>query len=170
MTTELGRGYGSEVKPEHLLSFSAEQEAWCRATLAEIQALEQINLGTLEEKAPQAFAQLLNDAEGQPPRQFLEQHEGGLTSYLGELTLWCRQQLKEAEARPRLLQIAAQVRDRGMVLPPEALELLSRYQTTLDNQLYKALRALREVQEWRLKTIEPAAAPSDGMAPLVEAA
>ena len=41
------------------------------------------------------------------------------------------------------------------MLPAGTLEILSRYQTTLDNQLYKALRALREAQEWRLKTIEP---------------
>lgn len=31
---------------------------------------------------------------------------------------------------------------------------MARYQTTLDNQLYKALRAFREAQEWRLKTLE----------------
>ena len=36
---------------------------------------------------------------------------------------------------------------------------MSRYQTTLDNQLYKALRALREAQEWRLRTLEQSAGP-----------
>ena len=40
------------------------------------------------------------------------------------------------------------------MLPERALMLFTRYQTTLDNQIYKALRALREAQEWRLKTIE----------------
>jgi hypothetical protein len=39
-------------------------------------------------------------------------------------------------------------------LPNDAIEIFSRYQTTLDNQLYKALRALREAQEWRLKTLD----------------
>lgn len=33
---------------------------------------------------------------------------------------------------------------------------LSRYQTMLDNELYKALRALREAQHWRQKTIDSA--------------
>ncbi len=32
---------------------------------------------------------------------------------------------------------------------------MARYQTTLDNQLFKLLKALREAQEWRMKTIEP---------------
>ena len=39
------------------------------------------------------------------------------------------------------------------------LEVFSRYQTTLDNQLYKSLRALRDAQEWRLKTIEGSSVP-----------
>jgi hypothetical protein len=38
---------------------------------------------------------------------------------------------------------------------------MARYQTTLDNQLYKALRAYREAQEWRFKTLEHVA---DGLA------
>ena len=61
-----------------------------------------------------------------------------------------------------MLALAEQVRTQRLVLPEDALVLLSRYQTTLDNQLFKLLRALREAQEWRLKTIEaaPATAPS----------
>jgi hypothetical protein len=50
--------------------------------------------------------------------------------------------------------MAETVRARASVLPAGTLEILARYQTTLDNQLFKALRALREAQEWRLKTIE----------------
>ena len=32
--------------------------------------------------------------------------------------------------------------------------MLSKYQIMLDNELYKALKALREAQEWRMKAIE----------------
>ena len=32
---------------------------------------------------------------------------------------------------------------------PTQTDLLSRYQTALDNDLYKALKALREAQAWR---------------------
>jgi hypothetical protein len=35
-------------------------------------------------------------------------------------------------------------------LIPHADDLLSRYQTSLDNELYKAIRALRDAQAWRL--------------------
>ena len=61
-----------------------------------------------------------------------------------------------AKARPHILTLAEQVKAKRLVLPADALELLARYQTTLDNQLYKSLRALREAQEWLLKTLQPA--------------
>jgi hypothetical protein len=41
-----------------------------------------------------------------------------------------------------------------LVLPADTLDVFARYQTTLDNQLFKALRVLRETQDWRLKTLE----------------
>ena len=113
------------------------------------------NLRSLETAAPTVYDQLLTDADGDTPEKFLAGHSGGLTGYIAELTLWCRKELREAETRPKLLAVAEQVRARASVLPAGTLEILSRYQTTLDNQLYKALRALREAQEWRLKTIEP---------------
>jgi hypothetical protein len=59
------------------------------------------------------------------------------------------------------------VRAKQLVLPLDALQLMSRYQSTLDNQLYKALRALREAQAWRLKTLE---AVADRASETVEAA
>jgi hypothetical protein len=37
---------------------------------------------------------------------------------------------------------------------PPAAENLSRYQAALDNEWYKAMRAFREAQSYRLKTIE----------------
>jgi hypothetical protein len=33
-------------------------------------------------------------------------------------------------------------------------EALERYQASLDNQLFKAVKELRQLQEWRLKTLE----------------
>jgi hypothetical protein len=36
----------------------------------------------------------------------------------------------------------------------DVLDLFTRYQVSLDNQLYKALRALREAEDWRLKSLD----------------
>ncbi|MGE0766242.1 MAG: hypothetical protein AB7L90_07230 [Hyphomicrobiaceae bacterium] len=155
VSTELGRGYSSEIKLADLQPFSADREAWCKTAMAEIEALEEIDLRSLEASAPTVYDQLLTDADGDTAEKFLAGHTGGLTGYIAELTIWCRKELREAETRPKLLAITEQVRARASVLPAGTLEVLSRYQTTLDNQLFKALRALREAQEWRLKTIEP---------------
>lgn len=59
----------------------------------------------------------------------------------------------QAHARRTLiLQIADLVKS-NLSLPANH-ELFSRYQTALDNELYRAIRALREAQEWRLKTLD----------------
>ncbi len=81
---------------------------------------------------------------------------GGLTGYLAELLLWCRGSLVEAGERPHVLELAKHVMAKRLVLPADTLQLMARYQSTLDNQLYKALRALRDTQEWRLKTLDGA--------------
>lgn len=42
---------------------------------------------------------------------------------------------------------------------PDAPDVLARYQSALDNDLYKAMRALREAQSWRLAHLEAVAEP-----------
>lgn len=156
VSSELGRSYGSEVKQDDLAPFDAESEAWSRDAIAEIESLEVIDIRSLEQRAPLVFAQLESAAEEdeEDPATFADGHKDGLTGYITELLLWCHKQLREAEARPHIMALAEQVRAKRLVLPAETLELLARYQTTLDNQLYKALKALREAQEWRLKTLD----------------
>ena len=103
--------------------------------------------------------------------KYVELYEGGLTGFVANLLQWCREQQREAVARPQILALAEQIRAKRLVLPTSTLELMARYQTTLDNQLFKLLRALREAQEWRFKTIEPAPhSPGDDLEPLNQAA
>ena len=163
VSSELERRYDSLLQPEDLAEFDEGQAEWCRAVIAEIEGLEAVDLRTVETQAPLVFEQFRSDIseDVEEPEAFLASHKGGLTGYLAELLLWCRGRLKEAEERPQVLELANQVRATRLVLPAESLELMSRYQSTLDNQLYKALRALRDAQEWRLKTLEGAATASE---------
>lgn len=156
VSSELGRSYGSEIKEASLTPFDSDQEQWCRKVIEEIDRLGEIDVRTLEQLAPHVFAQLKSNAEEdhEDVASHVESFKGGITGYVSELLVWCHEQLKTAEQRPRVLALAEQVRAKRLVLPKDTLELLSRYQTTLDNQLYKSLKALREAQEWRLKTIE----------------
>jgi hypothetical protein len=122
-----------------------------------LDALDTLDLPSLERQAPLVFAQIQSSAEEdtEPVAKFIAGHKGGLEGYIVELRLWRREQLRHAEARPHILALAEQVRAKRLVLAADTLDVLARYQTTLDNQLYKGLRALREAQEWRLKTLEP---------------
>jgi hypothetical protein len=151
---------GGDVKPDDLVPFDADHARWCQDVVAEIEAADEIDLRSLQQRAPLIYAQLLTDADDEDLATFTAAHDGGLTGYMGELLLYCRKKLREAEARPRLLAIAAQVRSKRLMLPADALELLARYQSSLDNQMFKLLRALRDAQEWRLKTLEPTGRPA----------
>lgn len=158
-SSELGSSFGSEITHESLQAVDEEQVEWSGKIIAEIEGLEQIDLRSLEQIAPGVFGQLTSDAEEdkESTAMFVENHKGGLTGYIADLLLWCQEQQQEAATRPQILAIAEQVRAKRLVLPSDTLELLARYQTTLDNQLFKLLKALREAQEWRLETIEPVA-------------
>jgi DNA anti-recombination protein RmuC len=57
------------------------------------------------------------------------------------------------------LQSVLDVYRQSRLLADDA-ERIGRYQSTLDNELYKALRALREAQTWRLRTIEASSTES----------
>jgi hypothetical protein len=156
LSTELKRGYGSELKEGDLQPFDQDRVAWCNTVIAEIEGLEHIDPDSLPKLAPTLVEQLQSDADegGESVEAFLASHKDGLTGFVAELLTWCHEQLNEAEQRPRVLALAEDVKSTRSILPPEALEVFSRYQTTLDNQLIKGLRALREAQEWRMKTLD----------------
>lgn len=146
----------SDIREEHLAPFCPNQISWCKSVVAEIEALGAITLDTLETDAPLVHRQLLSDAEEdqESPEDYAAQFDDGLTGFVSDLYEWCQKQLKEAEQRPKVMALAEQMRHRRLVLPQDQLELFARYQTTLNNQLYKALKAFREAQDWRLKTME----------------
>ena len=162
VSTELGLGFGSELNGDDLTPYDVEQADWCEKVLEEIASLEEldfeIEFNTLPKAAPLFFAQLKSDAEDDRDdiAAYLKDCDDGLSGYAREIAQWCRSELQKAKNRPNVLALADQLRAKRLVLPPETLALFTRYQTTLDNQLYKALRAIRVTQEWRLKTLDVA--------------
>ena len=60
----------------------------------------------------------------------------------------------------RLGQSLQGLRTEAMAIP-DATDTLARYQSSLDNELYKALRALRETQAARRRQLDSDAAPVD---------
>lgn len=162
VSSELGLCFSAELKEDDLAPYDAEDAEWCEKVLEEIAALEEldfeIEFKTLPKAVPLLFAQLKSDAEddGEDIEAYLKDYDKGLSGYATDIARWCREELRKAEKRPHILALADQLRAKRLVLSPDTLALFTRYQTTLDNQLYKALRAFRETQEWRLKTLDVA--------------
>ena len=160
ISSELAVGFGSELKEDDLAPYDAEQAEWCEKVLEEIEALEEldfeIEFQTLPKAAPLFFAQIKSDTEDDDIEAYLKDYDNGLPGYAMYIARWCREELRKAEKRPHVLALADQLRAKRLVLPPDTLALFTRYQTTLDNQLYKALRTFRETQEWRLETLDVA--------------
>ncbi|MEM9355840.1 MAG: hypothetical protein AAGB04_06485 [Pseudomonadota bacterium] len=139
------------VGEDKLRPFCEEQRSWCEKTIAEWQALNEFEIASIKRQAPNIYGQMLEDAEDsfKTVEELIEDQDGGVLKYITELVTWCQEQLAEAVQRAALLELAEQLRTTKLVLPMGQLAVIARYQTTLDNQLYKALRALREAQDWR---------------------
>jgi hypothetical protein len=131
---------------------SAQQD-WCQKVISEYEAAGVLEAGKLEEKCPLIYQQLVQDAGGGKyiPGYIDDHNEHGLLGYVQELIKWCRRQIQDAERYPEVQALTSLAKAK-LGIPWGSLELLSKYQTSLDNQLYKAMKALREAQEWRLET------------------
>ena len=161
VSSELGRDHDSKLSPADLTPDDMDRDEWCRRAISEIESLGEFDIRSLEQRSPMIFGKLKLDAEvsGTDPILFARDHKGGLTGYVDKLYEWCREQVRTSASRSHALLLADQVRAKRLVLPNDTLEVFSRYQTTLDNQLFKTLKALREVQEWRLETLVPVPQP-----------
>ncbi len=130
--------------------------AWCSNVLAEIDQLEMMTLEQIRAGGPLILEEIERNASAdkQSIEVFLGEFNGGLTAFITELARWCREQLREAERRPHLQELAGLVKARAQVPATRQLELLTRYQAMLDNQFYKAIKAFHEVQEQRIRSID----------------
>jgi hypothetical protein len=147
-------GYGDEkITVEDLQPPDQAHYDWCKAVIAEFNGTENLDLNNLAKKAPLIHEQLASDAESD--RESIEDHlsEIGLERYLGELLFWCHTELftleKKVERYPAVVAMSQTAKDK-LSIPWGRLDLLNKYQTALDSQLYKALQ---DAQEWRLKFV-----------------
>lgn len=156
-----GAGLGRDVGEEELRPFDQDCVDWCVKAIAEIEALDEITVEALKSRARHVWQQLKEDAEDdyETPEDLVTAHNDGATGYVMELYTWCKAELRKAEARPKLLALAEQLKQKRLILLLDQLQLFACYQTTLDNQLYKTLKALRDAQDWRLKTLNAVVDP-----------
>ncbi len=162
-----------EVSEQDLVSPDEDdkaQAAWCTQVIAEFDALDQgvlrirNDMTPLSDKAPLIFSQLQRDAEEEDQSMvaYIAKYPGGLAAYTAGLIAWCRNEITKLERRPTIQAVAELVK--SSLSAPIEQDLLSRYQAALDNELYRALKALREAQQWRLQSLDavPEASESTG--------
>lgn len=143
--------FDGTASPAELSEEEQTQAKWCADALAEFAALDDAvldanDLRRLEQAAPLMFGQLTNESaeEGQPVQQYIGTN---LREWAEELEAYCRREQAKLSRKPMVQAVAALVQQKESA--PITNELLCRYQAALDNELYKAIRALREQQEWR---------------------
>ena len=154
-------GFGSEkIEPEDFQPLNQEQIEqldWCKAIIAEYAAADSPNLDNLNQVAPLIHAQLAEDAKSD--KETIKEHlaDTSLSQYIAELIMWCRREaatLEEKQTRQPVLAALADKASEKLRVPWRKLDVLTKYQTTLDNQLYKAMKALREAQDLRIASID----------------
>lgn len=128
--------------------------AACDAWMGEAQMDADQDLATLPERMPRLWALLANELEVDTPEQAGDKILGddgeGLYAWMDSVRDQSIRLLKVVTALQQLRQAALQ---------PRAVDVLSRYQSSLDNDLYKAVRALREAQRHRLEQAALTAKP-----------
>lgn len=112
------------------------------------------DLGYLQTAAPLIYQRLRSDAlsSGLSAEAYLQQYPQPIF-YIGQLVSDCREQLKQFEQQALVGEVAQLVKNKRALPAEKCLKTLAKYQVMLDNELYKAMRALREAQDWRMKTL-----------------
>jgi hypothetical protein len=130
-----------------------EQIAWCKNVIAEIGSLDSYHTASLDDVRPlkDTWGQVERDAEGEAIEVYIASYQGswgsGLSGYLSDLKKWCEDELTRLQTRQECIDIVPVIQDSRSL--PINRELMTRYQVTLDNELYKALEAFRKQQEFR---------------------
>lgn len=132
--------------------------AWCRAALAEAVALNPVAWGdwhAWETVAPSLWRELYKDSGEQGPADYLaEKFDGDSAGYVRFVVNWCRSQIDKAKQSAAIQVAVRAIRDERAVLSGDVADTMGRYAEMLDRELYRAIRALREAQDWRLGALE----------------
>ena len=155
--------FDSDIALTDLTDLTESEKAqieWLEAAISEYKSLldtvlYQSNLNALQRDAASLYGQLVDEADDKGLTidayvAWVNKNDSkGLHLWANNLFTWCNKELANYQRRGEVQQIAEQLRIKQSA--PMHNELLIRYQTALDAELYKAIAALRKQQEWRSK-------------------
>ncbi len=150
----------STAEFEPLSEDDEAQLRWCESVINEKNLINnkiliKSNIGQLKTDAPIIYGQLSDEADRKDLSidEYLNSlnadSDDGFSYWLIELEQWAKKELTRINRRWRVQAIGKQLKDK--LTAPISNELLIRYQTGIDNELYRAIEALRKQQEWRSK-------------------
>jgi hypothetical protein len=154
---ELELSYTSrELKESDLIPFEAKHYQWCETILGELDGLfEQtsLDLNKIKDIAPHVYQQLQNDAQdlALSPVKFLQNFEQPF-DYFDEIRDYCLKEIQKKHQHQMVSAVAELVKSKSVILKEKLRDSLCKYQVMLDNELYKAMKALRDAQEWRMQS------------------
>jgi len=153
---QLGAILGSDSKLIEVVLAGEKEELYrtLHAELTQALAAPLIDLEILRAEYPRIWLNLQSSAKASAGVEayLAKSHQGSAVSYLHRLL----ETVKPAVAAYEYMQVQ---RDASSM--PAAPELMARYQAAIDNDLYKAMRALRDAQRFRREVYENDATPID---------
>jgi len=150
---------GNEIKTEDLIEYDQKQLIKYKAIAEEYYQLDdemELNsLEKIEKHTPLIYQQLTEEAviEEVSVGEYIKFFES-LREWVEDLINFYHSEIKIARQRPLILEVANLVQNKESILQGRLRDSLAKYQVMLDNELYKAIKALREVQAWRFETLE----------------
>jgi hypothetical protein len=145
------RSLAREPLPD-LDDLQAEVEE-CEAWLQEAGDAQAHDWGDLEQRFPRLWTSLADELEVDSPQEAADALEADGMDWVTKVRSLLynnRELLKVGTALQQLRQAA---------LLPQQADVLGRYQSSLDNDMYKAMRALREAQRHRMEQAALTAQP-----------
>jgi len=154
--------YSEYLKNTDIEPYDKQHEKWCQSILVEYDALmedeeEELTFAAVQRLAPDSWEQLQEETEDEQEESaeaYLKNCDTSLSAWLVDLKQYAEKELEKARQRPRNIALYDNAFAEQGILADKYRDSLERYQASLDNQLYKAMKELRQLQEWRLKTIE----------------
>jgi hypothetical protein len=146
------------ISEQDLREIDEKQVGHCEAVLLEfavIDLAETFDAAKIEAQFHTIFQELCIGAKlnAVTPEDYLQKYESA-AEFFKHVADYSREQLQQFERKQLVLVVAQMVKDKRAILPEKSRDSLAKYQVMLDNEFYKAIKALREMQAWRMDTLQ----------------
>ena len=146
------------ITEQDLREIDTEKVAHYEAILQEFEAVdlaETLDVAKLQTQFPTLFQELCIGAKlnALSPEDYLQNYDSA-TEFFKHLARHARDKLAQFERQQLALAVAEMIKDKRAILPEKSRDSLAKYQVMLDNELCKALKTLREQQEWRVNSLQ----------------